>query len=192
LKIVGLNLLMVSALVFGSDRAFDQSSEIDFSKLQMTFAKTLTIRLAFRRGVPTRGGLLTRHGPAILVMRRLPTPDLGVFPFTLEGGILRIEARKNDKGKWESGLLASADGNGRGFSQQYGYFEMRAKLPKGPGSGRLSGSAASLTRLRRPPSKSTCWSSTVIHRLPIRTTSSSIIQIPPMRRRVTWIKIASS
>ena len=37
LKIVCLNLVMVSALVFGSDRAFDQSSEIDFSKLQMTF-----------------------------------------------------------------------------------------------------------------------------------------------------------
>jgi hypothetical protein len=60
-------------------------------------------------------------------------PRKGIFPFTIDNGILRIEARKNEDGKWESGLLASADGHGGGFSQQYGYFEMRAKLPKGKG-----------------------------------------------------------
>ena len=54
------------------------------------------------------------------------------FPFTVENGILRIEARKTN-GKWHSGLLSSVDPKGNGFSQQYGYFEMRAKLPKGPG-----------------------------------------------------------
>ena len=64
---------------------------------------------------------------------RFADPMKGIFPFTIENGMLRIEARKNKDGKWESGLLASADGNGRGFSQQYGYFEMRAKLPKGKG-----------------------------------------------------------
>jgi hypothetical protein len=55
------------------------------------------------------------------------------FPFTIKNGILRIEARKDEKSKWSSGLLASNDPQGRGFSQQYGYFEMRAKLPPGPG-----------------------------------------------------------
>ena len=55
------------------------------------------------------------------------------FPFTITDGILRIEARKGADGKWRSGLLASVDGNNEGFSQQYGYFEMRAKLPAGPG-----------------------------------------------------------
>jgi beta-glucanase (GH16 family) len=59
-----------------------------------------------------------------------PSPG---FPFTVENGILRIESRRGDDGKWRSGLLASTDPNGRGFSQQYGYFEMRAKLPEGPG-----------------------------------------------------------
>ena len=54
------------------------------------------------------------------------------FPFTTSNGVLRIEARKRD-GKWQSGLLSSVDKNGDGFSQKYGYFEMRAKLPKGPG-----------------------------------------------------------
>jgi hypothetical protein len=55
------------------------------------------------------------------------------FPFTITDGILRIEARKGPDGKWRSGLLASVDPNNNGFSQQYGYFEMRAKLPAGPG-----------------------------------------------------------
>jgi beta-glucanase (GH16 family) len=55
------------------------------------------------------------------------------FPFTLQDGILRIEARKGPDGKWQSGLLASVDAQNQGFSQQYGYFEMRAKLPAGLG-----------------------------------------------------------
>jgi len=54
-------------------------------------------------------------------------------PFKLVDGMLHITARKVD-GKWQSGLLASVDVKGEGFSQQYGYFEMRAKLPKGPGT----------------------------------------------------------
>jgi len=58
-----------------------------------------------------------------------PTKD---FPFSVQNGILRIEARKTN-GKWQSGLLSSVGRNGDGFSQKFGYFEMRAKLPKGPG-----------------------------------------------------------
>jgi beta-glucanase (GH16 family) len=59
-----------------------------------------------------------------------PTPD---FPFTVEDGVLRIEARKQEDGTWRSGLLSSTDPSGQGFQMQYGYFEMRAKLPPGPG-----------------------------------------------------------
>ncbi|WP_041544770.1 MULTISPECIES: glycoside hydrolase family 16 protein [Chelativorans] len=55
------------------------------------------------------------------------------FPFTIEDGVLRIEARKDAEGEWQSGLLASVDPKGNGFAQQYGYFEMRARLPEGPG-----------------------------------------------------------
>jgi beta-glucanase (GH16 family) len=60
-----------------------------------------------------------------------PQPD---FPFTVKDGVLRIEARKDANGKWRSGLLASADPWGAGFSQMYGYFEVRMKIPKGPGT----------------------------------------------------------
>ncbi len=59
-----------------------------------------------------------------------PGPD---FPFIVKDGILRIEARKDEAGKWSAGLLASNDPLGNGFSQQYGYFEIRTKLPPGPG-----------------------------------------------------------
>jgi beta-glucanase (GH16 family) len=55
------------------------------------------------------------------------------FPFTLDNGILNIEMRKDAEGTWRSGLLASVDRKGNGFSQKYGYFEMRAKFPPGEG-----------------------------------------------------------
>jgi beta-glucanase (GH16 family) len=54
-------------------------------------------------------------------------------PFSIENGILHITARQGPDGKWRSGLLASNDPRGNGFSQKFGYFEMRAKLPEGPG-----------------------------------------------------------
>ena len=54
------------------------------------------------------------------------------FPFSVKDGILRIEAAKRD-GKWQAGLMASVNKKGEGFSQQYGYFEMRAKFPSSLG-----------------------------------------------------------
>ena len=54
------------------------------------------------------------------------------FPFTVNDGILRIEAAMKN-GEWQSGLLSAVDPNGKGFKQQFGYFECRAKLPAGPG-----------------------------------------------------------
>nr|WP_244467910.1 glycoside hydrolase family 16 protein [Nitratireductor soli] len=63
---------------------------------------------------------------------RFANPHEG-FPFRVEDGVLRIEARRDKEGEWQSGLLASVDPKGDGFAQQYGYFEMRARLPEGPG-----------------------------------------------------------
>lgn len=53
-------------------------------------------------------------------------------PFSLTNGMLSITMKQVD-GKWVSGLLASNDKTGRGFSQATGYWEMRAKLPDGGG-----------------------------------------------------------
>jgi beta-glucanase (GH16 family) len=60
-----------------------------------------------------------------------PTPEA---PFAVRQGVLHITMDRKD-GKWRSGLLASADREGRGFRQAGGgYFEMRAKLPSGAGT----------------------------------------------------------
>jgi beta-glucanase (GH16 family) len=114
-------------------RANGQSANhIDVSKLRQTFAEEFDELSVSPWGPNTRW---IAHTPwaGDFGDARFADPRKGIFPFTIDNGMLRIEARKNNEGKWESGLLASADATGRGFSQQYGYFEMRAKLPKGKG-----------------------------------------------------------
>jgi beta-glucanase (GH16 family) len=62
-----------------------------------------------------------------------PGPD---GPFSTSDKGLTITASKDANGKWHSGLLCSRSPQGvgpKGFAQAYGYFEMRAKLPDGPG-----------------------------------------------------------
>jgi beta-glucanase (GH16 family) len=58
----------------------------------------------------------------------------GPFLVTKDG--LSITDTKGADGKWQAGLICSragADPDSEGFAQQYGYFEMKAKLPDGPG-----------------------------------------------------------
>lgn len=65
-------------------------------------------------------------------MGRMSSPP-GQNPFSLvSGGGLDIRLQKTD-GKWYSGVIATVDNTGKGFSQQYGYFEMKARFPSGPG-----------------------------------------------------------
>lgn len=52
-------------------------------------------------------------------------------PYALmPGGGLRVRLQKVNN-HWTSGVLASVDNQGKGFSQQYGYFEMEAIFPSG-------------------------------------------------------------
>jgi Glycosyl hydrolases family 16 len=55
-------------------------------------------------------------------------------PFKIKDGILSITASKDQQGKWTSGLIAAADGTGAGSGTRYGYFEVRMKMPPGPGT----------------------------------------------------------
>jgi len=55
------------------------------------------------------------------------------FPFTVQDGALAIEARRFDDGKWRAGMLSARDVCNSGWSQLYGYFEIRAKMPEAPG-----------------------------------------------------------
>ena len=61
--------------------------------------------------------------------------DPGPFgPFSHSAEGLAITASRDPSGRWRSGLIAAADGLGRGFGVRYGYFEARMKLPPGPGT----------------------------------------------------------
>jgi beta-glucanase (GH16 family) len=59
-----------------------------------------------------------------------PHPSEG--PFFFDDGVLTIRLAKLD-GRWTSGIVQSVNAEGEGFTQRYGYFEMRAKFPKGNG-----------------------------------------------------------
>jgi hypothetical protein len=62
-------------------------------------------------------------------------PVNGINPYSIASGILSIRAWfDTTKNHWRSGLLASVNRQGNGFSQQYGYFEARMKLPAGTGT----------------------------------------------------------
>jgi hypothetical protein len=125
--------LAASVALFLSGPALCQPAELDFSKLTPTFTEDFDDVLSVSPWGPNTRWIAHTPWAGDFGDARFADPLLGIFPFTTENGILRIEAKKDSDGKWASGLLASSDPNGRGFAQQYGYFEMRAKLPKGPG-----------------------------------------------------------
>jgi beta-glucanase (GH16 family) len=62
-------------------------------------------------------------------------PTYSPSPFSIKDGILSITAWKDPSrnNHWRSGLLASVDTRGKGFSQALGYYEARMRLPDGPG-----------------------------------------------------------
>ncbi|HXZ68677.1 MAG TPA: glycoside hydrolase family 16 protein [Alphaproteobacteria bacterium] len=89
---------------------------------------------------------ISAHGPRTRWIAHTPwhgdfgdaifTDPRAGFPFTINDDGLQIEAHKGADGKWRSGLICSMDKDGagqHGFAQQFGYFEMRARLPDGPG-----------------------------------------------------------
>lgn len=55
------------------------------------------------------------------------------FPFKTKKGLLRIEAQKDPSHGWLSGLLSGYNTCDEGFTQKFGYFEIRTMLPAGDG-----------------------------------------------------------
>jgi beta-glucanase (GH16 family) len=131
LAVAGTAAMAALFLVLGDTTRADRPPDLDLSGYELAFDEPFDTLDVSAWGPGTRWIAHTPwsgdFGDALFVN---PTPD---FPFTVENGILRIEARKEADGLWRSGLLASTDPSGQGFQMEYGYFEMRAKMPPGPG-----------------------------------------------------------
>ncbi|MEO1399444.1 MAG: glycoside hydrolase family 16 protein, partial [Pseudomonadota bacterium] len=112
--------------------ASDAERTIDPSQYKLTFSEEFDGPLDVSAWGP--GTKWIAHTPfnGDFGNSRFADPQPG-FPFATKDGQLRIEASKDKKGQWWSGLLASVDRKYNGFAQKFGYFEMRAKLPEGPG-----------------------------------------------------------
>lgn len=127
---LALTLPMLLGKSGGPASAFE-GPPIDLSRYELVFADEFDSLDVSATGPGTRW---IAHTPwnGDFGDARFANPGPG-GPFQVHGGMLSIEARKTADGSWQSGLLASVDGNGDGFSAQYGYFEIRAKLPPGKG-----------------------------------------------------------
>jgi len=136
---IGVGLLTLVIVVIGSANghplnASATSDTIDPAKFRLTFDenfKTLDV---------------SAWGPGTRWIAHTPwSGDFGDAefdgpgpngPFSITSSGLEITARQDAHGRWHSGLLSSMDPIGptqTGFAQRYGYFEMSAKFPDGPG-----------------------------------------------------------
>jgi beta-glucanase (GH16 family) len=131
-----LMLIGFAALTIGvnipSARADDQT--IDPSQLKLTFDEEFKTLSISPWGPGTRW---IAHTPWAGDFGNARFDNPGPHgPFTLTSEGLQITAKQDAKGKWHAGLISSMDSIGphqTGFAQEYGYFEMSAKLPSGAG-----------------------------------------------------------
>lgn len=125
-------LLGLTSCLFWSASAVAQEREIDLCNFRKTFADEFdSLSVSARDATTARWTAHTPwHGDFGDAVFTDPEPG---FPFTVENGVLSITARRDEQGRWRSGLLSSVDSKTNGFSQRFGYFEARMRLPPGPG-----------------------------------------------------------
>lgn len=110
------------------------AASLDLSEFVVTFEDDFRYLDASANGPGTRWTAHTPWNGDFGEARFADPGPLGPFAAGPDG--LTITARKGADGRWQSGLLCSVDKEGpkqTGFSQQYGYFEIRTQLPDGPG-----------------------------------------------------------
>jgi len=97
------------------------------------FATMKTLSVSNQGPITPDGPTWIAHTPYNGDWVHFETPSGAFHPFGLHNGYLTIRAQAIN-GVYYGGLLSSVDAQGNGFSQKYGYFEMSAKLPAGPGT----------------------------------------------------------
>ena len=129
-------VLMVSLLINSRGTAMaaggDPTSMIDPTRFELTFSDEFDKPLSVSPWGPNTKWIAHTPWNGDFGDSKFANPVDG-FPFETVNGHLLIKARKLKSGQWYSGLLSSVARDWTGFSQQYGYFEIRAKLPPGPG-----------------------------------------------------------
>jgi hypothetical protein len=61
-------------------------------------------------------------------------PSAKTDVYSVSDGVLRIRAYQAANGTWHAGSIQTIDSKGKGFAQQYGYFEARMRFPAKPGA----------------------------------------------------------
>ncbi len=134
LKVRRCGSIAALALAYGLSPTVAQAATLDLDHFVLTFEERFATLDISAGGPGTRWIAHTPwHGDFGDAVFADPGPD---GPFSLTPAGLRITARQDAQGRWRSGLISSMDRDGvgqRGFAQQFGYFEMRAKLPDGAG-----------------------------------------------------------
>ena len=129
---VALVAICIASLSVGTSHAAEPPDTLDIARYERTFTEDFDELDVSAWGEPRSRWMAHTPWNGDFGDARFADPEPG-FPFTVEDGVLRIEARRGQDGVWRSGLLSSIDREGRGFAQKEGYFEARMKMPPGAG-----------------------------------------------------------
>jgi len=132
---LGLVVAALLAAVAAPSRAFAQA--MNLRHYTMTFNQNFgainALKVSDFGPISRRGPTWIAHTPYDGDWVKFEAPSGAFQPFRLGHGYLTIRTQIIN-GVSNGGLLSSVDAQGNGFSQKYGYFEMKAKLPAGPGT----------------------------------------------------------
>jgi beta-glucanase (GH16 family) len=130
-----LLFLIIAAFSLNPSHAFAQT--MDLSNYKMTFNQDFTkmksLSVSNRGLFAPPGTTWIAHTPYNGDWVHFEAPSGPFHPFSLSDGHLTIRAQAIGD-TYYGGILSSVDSGGTGFSQRFGYFEMSAKLPTGPGT----------------------------------------------------------
>lgn len=129
---IGLTAAIAASAQGGGTTSGFVDTELDFCAMHITFADEFEALSVSAHD--NRMAKWSAHTPWNGDFGDAAFTDPGPgSPFAVADSVLSITASKDANGKWKSGLISSVDSRQNGFSQMYGYFEARMKLPRGAG-----------------------------------------------------------
>lgn len=125
--------LMKGNLAVGATISTTARGDIDLTGYTLTFSDEFD-RLSVTTRSP-KGNTTWYYAPPYGPAGNYSASRWDIGALGVANGVLSIKAFKDAAGNWRSGNISSLDANGNGFSQLYGYFEVRARMPQsGTGS----------------------------------------------------------